>query len=342
MLPRTIDSEQQLEDLLSEPTDAVVATLARWPGDIVVLGAAGKMGPSLARMAKRASDAAGSRRRVVAVSRFESGNVQWFQDHGIETIACDLLDEQQVRRLPDAANVFYLAGRKFGSTGNESLTWAMNTYLPALVCRRYANSRIVAFSTGNVYPMTAVSSRGSSETDLPQPVGEYAMSCLGRERMFEYFSRQQGTRAAIVRLNYACDLRYGVLVDLACKVWAGEPIDLNMGYFNTIWQGDANAMAIRALDHAASPPWVINVTGLDMLSVRDVCERFARMFERPQHFTGKESTTALLSDARRSFELFGPARVDSAQLIEWVAGWVSRGGRTLNKPTHFEARDGKF
>lgn len=342
MLPRTIDSEQQLEDLLSEPTDAVVATLARWPGDIVVLGAAGKMGPSLSRMAKRASEAAGLPRRVVAVSRFQSGNAQWFHDHGVETITCDLLDEQQVHRLPDAAHVIYLAGRKFGSTGNESLTWAMNTYLPALVCRRYTHSRIVAFSTGNVYPLTAVSSRGSSETDLPQPVGEYAMSCLGRERMIEYFSRQHGTRAAIVRLNYACDLRYGVLVDLASKVLAGEPIDLNMGYFNTIWQGDANAMAICALDHAASPPRVINVTGLDMLTVRDVCERFARMFDRPLHFTGKESTTALLSDARRSFKLFGPARVESAQLIEWVAGWVSRGGRTLNKPTHFEARDGKF
>jgi len=337
-----IRTEDELEDRLSEPTAAVIETLGALGGDIIVLGVGGKMGPSLARMARRGSDAAGVRRRIVGVSRFRAGGETDLRKHGIEAISCDLLDAAAVAKLPDAANVLFLVGRKFGSTGDEAGTWAINSYLPGVVCARYRGSRIVALSTGNVYPLVSASGAGSRETDSPQPVGEYAMSCLGRERVFEHFSRPYGIPVAVIRLNYACDLRYGVLVDLARKVLAGEPIDLGMGYFNTIWQGDASAMVLRAFAHAASPPKIINVTGTEKLSVRAVAERFAQLMNRPVRFTGTEADTALLSDARYGLGLLGPLRVGADQLIEWVAGWVIRGGRSLGKPTHFESRDGRF
>jgi nucleoside-diphosphate-sugar epimerase len=301
------------------------------------------------------------------VSRFSSDGQEDLQAQGIETVRCDLLDEEAVARLPDAANVIYLAGMKFGTTGCEPTTWATNSYLPAVVCRRYRHSRIVAFSTGNVYGLTPVERGGSREEDTPAPVGEYAMSCLGRERIFEYFSRAFGTRVALVRLNYACDLRYGILVDLARRVWAGETIDLGMGYFNTIWQGDANAMALRAFDHVATPPWVVNVTGPELLSVRAVCQRLGGLMNRPVRFVGTEGDTALVSNARRGLDALGPLRVGcgadfqpanpgqelagrklsppllgSANMLEWVADWVLRGGRRLDRPTHFESRDGRF
>jgi nucleoside-diphosphate-sugar epimerase len=342
MNPALIQSEEILDDLLSEPTPAVIQTLGRLPGDILLLGVAGKMGPSLARMARRASDAAGVRRRVIGVSRFSSGDEAGLRAFGIETIRCDLLNDDEVVSLPDAANVIFMTGRKFGSTGGEALTWAMNSYLPALVCRKYRHSRIVAFSTGNVYGLTPVWGGGSREDDTLNPVGEYAMSCLGRERIFEHFSRSFGTRMALIRLNYACDLRYGVLVDLARQIAAGQPIDLSMGYLNTIWQGDANAMTLRAFDHVATPPWVVNVTGPELLSVRAACEQLSRLMNKPVRFTGTESDTALLSDARRGVELLGPLRVGADRLLEWVADWVMHGGRSLDKPTHFESRDGRF
>jgi nucleoside-diphosphate-sugar epimerase len=300
------------------------------------------MGLSLARMARRASDAAGVRRRVIGVARFSGGGEAVLQAHGVEPVRCDLLDADAVARLPDAANVVFLAARKFGSTGDEATTWAINSYLPGVVGRRYRGSRIVAFSTGNVYPLVPTDGGGARETDAPRPVGEYAMSALGRERVFEYFSRTFGTPVAVIRLNYACDLRYGVLVDVARRVWAGEPIDLAMGHFNTIWQGDANAMTLRAFDHAAAPPWVVNVTGPERLAVRAVGERFGKLFGKPVRFTGAEAETALLSDARRGIEALGPLRVNADQLIEWVAAWLAGGGRSLGKPTHFEARDGAF
>jgi nucleoside-diphosphate-sugar epimerase len=337
-----IQTEEQLEDLLSEPTAAVVEMLGRLDGDIIFLGVAGKMGPSLARMARRAADAAGVRRRVIGVARFSAGGREALQAHGIETIRCDLLNADEVARLPDAANVVFMAARKFGSTGDEATTWAVNSYLPGLVGRKYRGSRIVAFSTGNVYELSAPANGGSCESDTPRPVGEYAMSCLGRERVFEYFSRTFGTPVALIRLNYACDLRYGVLVDLARRVRAGEPVDLSMGHFNTIWQGDANAMTLRAFAHVASPPWAVNVTGPELLSVRAVCERFGHLFGRPARFVGTEADTALLSDARLGLERLGQPRVSADQLIEWVAGWMAAGGRSLGKPTHFEARDGRF
>jgi len=335
-------TDAELEERLSRPTPAVIDTLARLPGDLILLGVAGKMGPSLARLAKRASDAAGVKRRVIGVSRFTSGDDAALREHGVETIRCDLLNEAELARLPDAANVVYMPGRKFGSTSDAASTWAVNCYLPALVCKKYRASRIVAFSTGNVYPLTAPSSAAPTETDAPNPVGEYGMSALGRERMFEYFSRTLGVRVAIIRLNYACDLRYGVLVDLARKVLAGEPVDLGMGHFNTIWQGDANARTLRAFDRVSSPPAVFNVTGLEVLSVREVCARFGERFGRPPRFTGAEAPTALLSNASRALAELGPLDVPTATLIEWVADWVSAGGRLLNKPTHFEARDGRF
>lgn len=338
--PQTLE---QLDELLSEPSHEVVETLKALPGDIVVLGVAGKMGPTLARMARRASQAAGSERRVIGVSRFSSMDERAaLEARGVETIRCDLTDPEAVERLPDAPNVVFMAGTKFGSTGQEARTWAINTYAPAVVSRRYSESRIVAFSTGNVYGLSPVAAGGSRESDALQPAGEYAQSCLGRERLLEHFSRTQGTRVAIVRLNYACELRYGVLVDLARAVWKGETIDLTMGHLNAIWQGDANAQALRAFAHAAAPPFVVNVTGSERLAVREVCEDLGRLMGKPPRFTGSEAKDALLSDSSRARRLFGDPRVDAKQLLSWIAGWVTAGGASLDKPTHFAVRDGKF
>jgi nucleoside-diphosphate-sugar epimerase len=231
---------------------------------------------------------------------------------------------------------------KFGSTGKESLTWAINTYLPAVVCKKFRRSNIVAFSTGNVYGLVPVANGGSVESDSPNPAGEYAMSCLGRERLFEHFSRTLQIPTAIVRLNYACELRYGVLVDLAQKILAGEPIDLSMGWFNTIWQADANAMTLQCFDHVSTPPFVVNVTGPETLNVRNVCEKLSERLGKSVSFSGTESPVALLSNARRSFELFGKPRVSAEELLEQVADWMKCGGETLGKPTHFESRNGKF
>ena len=342
-LADTIQNIEQLEDLLSEPTPEVVLTLRHLEGDLIVLGVAGKMGPSLARMARRASDLAGVRRRIIGVARFSSAGFEAeLQRHGVETIRCDLLDEKALQRLPDAANVLYLAGMKFGATGQESLTWALNTHLPALVCRKFAHSRIVAFSTGNVYGFVPASSGGARETDPPAPLGEYAMSCLGRERIFEHFSRTLGLPVALIRLNYACDLRYGVLVDLARKVLLGAPVDLSMGWFNTLWQGDANAMTLRCFAHVASPPLTLNLTGPECLNVRKTCQRLGQLLGREPVFMGKEAPTALLSNAGQAFSLFGQPRVSADRLVAWVAAWLRQAGPTLDKPTHFEARDGRF
>jgi nucleoside-diphosphate-sugar epimerase len=337
-----IATEAELEERLSEPTPGVVDTLKRLQGDIIFLGVAGKMGPTLARMARRASDLAGCSRRIIGVARFSAESPAALEEHGIEPIRCDLLDPDQVDRLPDAANVVYMAGKKFGSTGDESTTWAQNCLLPATICRRYRHSRIVAFSTLNVYGMVAADGPGAREGDALQPVGEYAMSCLGRERVFEHFSKQFGTQVALLRLNYACELRYGVLVDLARRIWEGTPVPLEVGFFNTIWQRDANAMSLRAFDCVSSPACVLNVSGPEKLSVRTVSERFAALLKKPVHFSAKEGNVAILADARRGQELLGPSLTPASSLMEWVADWVTRGGRNLAKPTHFEARDGKY
>jgi nucleoside-diphosphate-sugar epimerase len=337
-----ITNENELEDALSEPSTEAIAALSSLEGDVLLLGVAGKMGPSLARMVRRTFDLLGRRDRVLGASRFTSGGEEWLRAHGVETIRCDLLNSGELARLPDAPNVIYLTGMKFGATGNEPLTWAMNSYLPGMACQRFCRSRIVAFSTGNVYGLSPVARGGSTEDDPPSPVGEYAMSCLGRERMFEHFSRALGIPVALIRLNYACDLRYGVLVDLACKVRDEQPVDVSMGYFNTIWQGDANALALAAFGRAATPPWIVNVTGPELLSVRDVCERFGRRWKKSVRFVGSEGETALISSSRRCLERLGRPRVTAETLIDWVASWIERGGRQLGKPTRFESRDGRF
>jgi len=340
---KAIQTVEQLDQLLSEPTEPVVEIMRRLPGDIILLGAAGKIGPSLARMARRASDLAGVHRRVIGVSRFAAPEEQArLQAHGVETVRCDLLDESAVAHLPPATNVIYLAGLKFGSAEDAARTWAMNTYLPGIVCRKYRASRIVAFSTGAVYGLTTRAGGGSNETDLPQPVGEYAMSCLGRERMFEYFSGAWNIPVALIRLFYACELRYGVLVDLAHKILTGDPIDLAMGWFNIIWQGDCNAMTLLAFDHVAAPPFVINITGPEMLGIREASVTMGRLLGKTPKFRGAELETACLGNAAPAHRFFGKPRVSAKQLIEWVVNWVKAGGENLGKPTHFEVRDGRY
>jgi nucleoside-diphosphate-sugar epimerase len=303
----------------------------------------GKMGPTLARMAKRASDGVGNKAKVIGVSRFSSAGLEkQLQGWGVETISCDLLNRKELEALPDAPNVVYMAGMKFGTTGQEARTWAMNSYLPGMVCERYAKSRIAAFSTGNVYGLSPATKGGSLESDTLQPVGEYAMSCLGRERMFEHFSREQGTKVAILRLNYATEMRYGVLVDVAQRVFAGRPVALSMGYLNAIWQGDANAMSLQSLALAESPARTINIAGPELLSVRTVAEEFGRRFRKKVQFEGNEAGDALLSNGTQAFGKFGRPRVPAEQMIAWIADWVERGGASLAKPTHFEDRAGKF
>lgn len=342
-LPRSIADVQALEDLLSEPPDYLVNSMRDLKGDLLVLGVAGKMGPTLARMARRAFDRAGLNRHVIGVARFSDARQRAaLEACGVETVRADLLSDADVARLPDAANVVYMAGRKFGSTGLESLTWAMNSYVPALVAERFARSRIAAFSTGNIYGLTTAGRGGSHEHDPPRPAGEYAMSCLARERMFEYFSETLGTPAVILRLNYAVEMRYGILYDLARRIAAGETIDVTMGFFNAIWQGDANAMALASLAQATSPPLILNIAGPEELSVRSTCEKLARLLKKPVTFTGREAEDALLSNGARAWALFGQPHVDVTQVIDWTADWVARGGVSLDKPTHFESRDGRF
>ncbi len=338
-----INSVDELEHQLALPSLWDEEVMRRLPGDIIILGAGGKMGPSLAKRVKRASEAAGVARRVITASRFsEPDMVSDLEREGIEVIRCDFLSRDDVARLPASENVLFLAGRKFGSTGRPDLTWVMNTVVPAHVALHYRQSRIVAFSTGNVYPFVKAGTGGSVETDEPSPVGEYAQSCLGRERVFEYCSHQYGTPCLIFRLNYAVDLRYGVLVDIARKVYAGEPVSLSIGWFNTIWQGDANSYALRSLELAASPPRILNVTGPQQISVREVAEFFGRAFGRKPLFQGEESGQALLSNAALCRRLLGPPEVSLETLLEWVGHWTEIGGVSLNKPTKFEVADGRF
>ncbi|MFB3829817.1 MAG: NAD-dependent epimerase/dehydratase family protein [Bryobacteraceae bacterium] len=338
-----IASEQQLEDVLARPTEADIEAMRELDGDLLILGVAGKMGPSLAHRARLASDAAGVKRRIIGVARFSQPI--WrrqLEEWGIECVPADLLEPGALDKLPDAPNVIHMAARKFGSTGAESLTWAMNTYLPAMVAQRYRASRIVAFSSGNVYPLTPVLLGGPTEQDATGPVGEYAQSVMGRERMFEHFSAQYGTRVVLLRLNYAIELRYGVLADIARKVYGRCPIDLRMGHANVIWQGDANSVCLRCFAHCQAPPLILNLTGPETLSVRWVATQFARRFGVEPVLEGTESPTALLSNAQHCCRLFGYPTVPVEQMMDWIAAWIEGGGSSLNKPTHFEARDGKF
>jgi len=332
-----MNSIAALEDELSRPNEADCAFMRALEGDLLVLGAGGKMGPSLAVRARRA---AGSRARIIAVSRFSSGEArQLLASAGVETIASDFLDRAQVARLPDCANILFLAGRKFGSMENMPLTWMINTLAPALVAEKFQNARIVVLSSGNVYPFSV---NGCGEEMRPAPVGEYAQSVLGRERVFEYFSHRDGTPMTIIRLNYAIDLRYGVLLDIGRRVWQQRPVPLAMGGVNVIWQGDANSVILRALALAAVPPCILNVTGPEVLRVRWIAERFGAAFGIAPQFEGSAAETALLSDASRCCRLLGPPLVDARQLIQWQAEWIRAGQPTLGKPTHFEVRDGAF
>jgi len=338
-LPDRFDDVQHLEEVMTQPSDALVADLERVPGDIMVLGVGGKMGPTLARMARRASPA----RRVIGVARFsQAGLRQELEAHGVECIAADLLSREALARLPDAPNIVFMAGRKFGSTGSEWLTWAMNAHVPALVAERFHASRIVAFSTACVYPFVSTAGNGAAEDVPPNaPSGEYANSCVARERMFQHFAHQYATPGRLLRLSYAIDMRYGVLHDVAQKVLRREPIDLAMGHANIIWQGEANEWSLRALAHCDTPTSPLNVSG-PKISVREVASALGSRLGIEPTFTGQEASTAWLVDCTKAFELFGPPKVSLDRMLDWTADWGRRGGDSLGKPTHYEARDGKY
>ena len=332
-----------LYNQLLEPSPALLSDIATLDGDIMILGVGGKMGPALAKLTRRALNLVGSERKVIGASRFsEPGLLEELNQLDIETHVVDLLNEDQLDSLPAAKNVLYLAGTKFGTTGKESFTWAMNAYLPGRVAEKYRDSNIVVFSTGNVYPLTPVDAGGATEKLSPEPLGEYAQSCLGRERVFQYFSTKNNTPVFIYRLNYANDVSYGVLLEIAKAVKERKPIDLRMGYVNVIWQGDANEIAIRALNHCSVPAKMVNVTGPETVSIKWLGVQFGNIFGQEPVFINTEESTALLSNAGVSNDLFGYPKVLLNQMIELIAEWVNQGGKTINKPTHFQERQGKF
>ncbi len=349
-LDDSVPDEAALAERLARPDDSLVRILSDLPGDIIVLGAGGKMGPSLAIMARRALDDAGydgTKRRVIAVSRFggpegHDAVLHTLREAGVETISADLTDRHSVAALPDAANVIYMAGQKFGTRDQPTLTWAMNCYLPALCAERYAGTRAVVFSTGNVYPLMPVRGSGASESTPTAPLGEYAMSCLGRERIWEYLAARGGTRLAVIRLNYANALTYGVLTDIARRIWVGEAVDVTMGAVNLIWQGDANLLSLSALARASESPFVVNVTGTETLSVRALAHELGRRLDRAPVIAGREAPDALLSDTTLMRETLGVPRVPIGTLLDWTALWVRRGMPLLGRPTSFEVRNGLF
>lgn len=337
--PKRFDNEEELEEFMSRPSAALVEDLARIDGDILILGVAGKMGPTLARLAKRAAPA----RRVIGVARFSDRTVEKkLAGWDIETIACDLLDRDAVAALPRCPNLVFMAGRKFGTGGNLALTWAMNVHVPGIVAEIFNESRIVAFSTGNVYPFTNVAEGGATEKLAPLPLGEYAQSCLGRERIFEHFSALHGTGGRNIRLNYAIDMRYGVLHDIGRKVLAGEPIDLTSGNVNVIWQGDANSQILRALAHCTTPASPLNVTGPETASIRALALAFGERLGKAPVFEGTEAGKCWLVNAGEAARLFGNPEVPLLRMVDWTADWLTSGGSSLDKPTVYESRDGAF
>ena len=338
-LPETISDIAALDELLCRPSQALIDDLAKLDGDIMILGVAGKMGPTLAGLAKAALPG----RRVIGVARFSDTSAKaWLQARGVQTISCDLLDEAAIEALPKTKNIVFMAGRKFGAEGDLSLTWAMNAHVPALVAQAFCQSRIVAFSTGCVYPFVPVNGKGADESLAPNPPGEYAQSCVGRERMFEYFSRKFGTPGRLFRLNYAIDMRYGVLHDIATKILQGKPIDVSLGHVNFIWQGDAAAQALRCLAHCDTPTSPINVSGHEILSVSDLAATLGARLGRDPIIVGAEQPTAWLTDTSQAIKLFGLPIVETERLISWTADWVSRSMPSLGKPTKYEVRDGRY
>ncbi|MEP6949174.1 MAG: NAD(P)-dependent oxidoreductase, partial [Ginsengibacter sp.] len=334
---------EKLHHELLLPSDILVSDMAKLEGDILILGVGGKMGPALAKLAKQAVDKAGVNKKIMGASRFsEPGLQDELKQIGIATYNADLLEEDQLQSLPDVKNVLYLAGTKFGTGGKESFTWAMNSYLPARVAQKYKNSRIVVFSTGNVYHVTPVAFGGATEESLPQPVGEYAQSCLGRERLFQYYSAKNNTPILIYRLNYANDVSYGVLLEIARCVNEEKAIDLSMGNVNVIWQGDANEMALRALHHCEMPAKILNITGPETVSIRWLAHEFGKMFGKTPVFLNDEEPTALLSNAAEAFRLFGYPKVPLKKMMEVLVEWINQDSKTLNKQTHFQERKGQF
>lgn len=338
-IPASFVDEEDLEDFMTRPSQALIDDLAGLDGDFMILGVSGKMGPTLARLAKRAAPG----KSVIGVARFsESGIRDRLENWGVETIKADLMDRKALNELPKPKNIIFMAGRKFGSSGSEELTWAMNVHCPALVAEAFRDQRIVAFSTACVYPFVPVSSGGATEDLAPNPPGEYAQSCVGRERMFQYFSKKFGTPGRLIRLSYAIDLRYGVLFDVAYAVQRGEPVDVTMGHANVIWQGEANEQALRALRQCSTPTSPLNVSGSQITSIRWLAEQFSDRLGKPPHIIGKESETAWLINTSDARALFGESVVPMARLIDWVADWVAQGKVSLGKPTHYEARDGTY
>jgi nucleoside-diphosphate-sugar epimerase len=338
-LPPRFDDAEALDEFMTRPTRALIDDLAALDGDLMIIGVAGKMGPTLARLAKRAAPG----KRVIGVARFsEAGIKDYLDGHGVETVVTDLLDKRAVAELPRVRNLVFMAGRKFGSSGSQELTWAMNVHVPASVADHFAGSRISAYSTICVYPFAPVTSGGSREEDEVGPPGEYAMSCVGRERIFEYFGKLHHSPTCIIRLSYAIDMRYGVLHDVAAKVLAGEPVDVTMGHVNVIWQGDACAQSLRALSHADVPAMALNVSGPETVSVRMLAESFARLLGKPARIVGREAETAWLANTGKAAKLFGYPSVPLASMIEWAADWVAKRRGSFGKSTHFEERTGTY
>ena len=342
-LPDVIRTEEELDEVMTRPRPVLIEFIRSVRSPLVILGAGGKMGPTLALLARRAADAAGHPLDIVAVSRFSDAHArQSLEAKGVRTLSCDLMQPDALTQLPDTDNVIYLVGMKFGTTQNPARTWAVNTLAPAHVAQRYPHARIAALSTGNVYPLVPVSSGGSCETDPLTPLGEYANSAVARERIFEFFSQENATPVVLLRLSYALDLRYGILVDIAQKVYQGQPVDVSTGYMPYIWQGDANEMIIRALALASSPPTALNLTGPAPLSTRETALRFGQLMNKPVRLIGKETETAFLSNTARLSAALGPPTTPLETVIRWTAHWIMNGGRLLNKPTHFEVRDGAY